>query len=56
MLLGIKDLMVWIDMEIFWCIFYFLDEKCDKKVREIWDNWFGKKYFFGFDSLVIREG
>lgn len=53
---GIKDLMAWTDMETFRRISHSLDEKRDKKAREIRDNWLGKKYFFGPDSPATREG
>lgn len=33
-----------------------MEEKRDKKAREIRDNWLGKKYFFGSDSPATREG
>lgn len=33
-----------------------MEEKREKKAREIRDNWLGKKYFFGPDSPATREG
>ena len=33
-----------------------MEEKRDKKAREIRDSWLGKKYFFGPDSPATREG
>ncbi|KAL9980558.1 hypothetical protein ACROYT_G009160 [Oculina patagonica] len=53
---GIKDLMAWTDMETFRRVPRFMEEKRDKKAREIRDSWLGKKYFFGTDSPATREG
>lgn len=53
---GIKDLMAWTDMETFRRLPQTMEEKRDKKAREIRDNWLGKKYFFGSDSPATREG
>ena len=33
-----------------------MEEKRDKKAKEIRDSWLGKKYFFGPDSPATREG
>lgn len=56
MLAGLKDLMAWTDMETFRRVPRFMEEKRDKKAREIRENWLGKKYFFGSDSPATREG
>ena len=56
MLAGLKDLMAWTDMETFRRVPRFMEEKRDKKAREIRENWLGKKYFFGPDSPATREG
>ena len=53
---GIKDLMAWTDMETFRRVPRFMEEKRDKKAREIRDSWLSKKYFFGPDSPATREG
>ena len=53
---GIKDLTAWTDMETFRRVPRFMEEKRDKKAREIRDSWLGKKYFFGADSPATREG
>ena len=53
---GIKDLMAWTDMETFRRVPRSLEEKRDKKAKEIRDTWLGKKYFFGPDSPATREG
>lgn len=43
-------------METFRRVPRFMEEKRDKKAREIRENWLGKKYFFGTDSPATREG
>ncbi|RMX53678.1 hypothetical protein pdam_00000335, partial [Pocillopora damicornis] len=53
---GIKDLMAWTDMETFRRVPRFMEEKRDKKAKEIRENWLGKKYFFGADSPATRDG
>lgn len=54
--LGVKDLMAWTDMETFRRVPRPMEEKRDKKAKEIRDSWLGKKYFFGPDSPATREG
>lgn len=56
MFVGIKDLMAWTDMETFRRVPRFMEEKRDKKSREIRESWLGKKYFFGTDSPATRDG
>jgi len=48
--------MAWTDMETFRRVPRFMEEKRDKKAREIRNSWLGKKYFFGPDSPATREG
>ena len=48
--------MAWTDMETFLRVPRSMEEKRDKKAREIRDSWLGKKYFFGPDSPATREG
>lgn len=43
-------------METFRRVPRFMEEKRDKKAREIRESWLGKKYFFGPDSPATREG
>ena len=43
-------------METFLRVPRSMEEKRDKKAREIRDSWLGKKYFFGPDSPATREG
>ena len=43
-------------METFRRVPRFMEEKRDKKAKEIRDSWLGKKYFFGSDSPATREG
>lgn len=43
-------------METFRRVPRFMEEKRDKKAKEIRENWLGKKYFFGADSPATRDG
>lgn len=50
------DLLCWMDIEYFRCMLQIDEKKRDEKVKEIKNKYLNKKYFFGFNSFVGKEG
>lgn len=50
------DLLCWMDIEYFRRMLQIDEKKRDEKVKEIKNKYLNKKYFFGFNSFVGKEG